>query len=1142
MSDGRDARIFASAWMSNSAGPTPPRPDYSARHHIGQRLPYHAIPAIACYLLLVVAITGIAAWAINTFWWAREELVSTHGLLPNHRLNQLVTATAVETGTDGNEQLLVADKRNFFVATPVKQLRYWQWFRLDELGYPLANSTIRGLSASDGKLAIVPEESGRRGLELGTLPGIGSRPALWDRPTIDTSSFPGASDEIARSVLFDPASGQRLIGGLGVAPYDPVLRHWGRQVLSFTTLKAPQINELTALGDGLIAALGTQGVDTLRWADGTWQSVSHLDRIGAGGLGGVVPEVAHFTPAADHPQPGSGELTYLTAGLGLGRLRLTAGRIDGNDVRIGEGRADKLSRDSLMRAQSGTQGDSAWMLYRIGEKNDAVGVALYRYAQHQMLGLPADKPIPVGADAIIAPDPQENRTAWIGGRGLYAVRLTPDNELEAIDTQVPAARVEQVAPGRNTVFAAARNGAELTSPLEVLSAPRDDALGGLSDAWSAFIGPRQLDSPLSLADITAATDGTLGASHDSALIVGTRKDGIVAFDRASRELYRPFNSAVVSPGTEDLHARGKSIVQVGDDHSVNFFDGTQWKRLIAANGTDLAADGIRVALSLGSDLVLSDGKSIARYSAQTHQWQALPRLEVSRMVLALDSLWAVGPKDALYRLPLADPKSWQPMDNAERVIDLYADAEMIAVIGRRDTTVRAWVMTAGAKQPTVVFQSNDLAGDPSAWREFAVRGRQLFVVPQGGAIGHYDGDTHTWSSIDLPPGSGAPRGLAATDSGLWFVDDRGKASFRPLSGNAWTVAAERVQRLRTDGHKVAIVTEDGHVAISNDGAAPLRTIVGDALSAAPERVSTGIFFKNMLILASDAGVHRYDPRQHQWENAALPAGPIVEFAHAAEALYARTRAGGVLLWKGKSIAEWVPVNDAGGSPLHADRLAGSDGSYVAAAAHDGGVSAMFAVEPTRARPVLLVSRLHAAGTVSAAAEIGQELIVGTSSGAIASYAKSGDGPRSWSNDLTNPQQTGPVHALLVPPGRSDRLIVAGTTVSVLQRQPPDGRWMAGNPVLRNMAVAQTTADARSLYGLDTRVGADSPLARVDLASGQEVPIIAAAFPNSKGSPSSNSRDRHRAAAARGDLARRRGRSGGGLQPAAARLGQERRHH
>jgi hypothetical protein len=1107
MSDDRGSspvgRILESAGTLNSEAPVAPV-NYRSRYHAGQRPPFHAIPALGCYLLLLVAAAAAVTYATRTYWWARAELVSTHGLLPDHRLNKLVTATAVEMGPQGRERLLVADETNLFLGSPIKSLRYWQWFPLEQFGQPLAGSTIRGLSASDGRVAIIPEARQRRGLLLGALPDVGSRPKLWDRPVIDLSYFPRVSDKNARAALFDRMSGDWLIGALNVGPYNRPTRQWKEPSLRDDA----QVSELTSLGDGIIAALGAQGVDTLRWTDGHWRPVSHLGRTGDSGLRGSIPRFAQFGQIPGSPA-GTGTLTYLSEAYGLGQIRLDGGRIESVDERIGEGRAHGITREALTRAVAGVDRASAWMLYRTDERDTNLGVAHYRFKQHRMMGLPAGQPISVGSDAIITPDPNAPQTAWVGGRGLFAVHARPNERLEAVDARLATVRVEEVLPARDTIFAAtksAKTDGTPANPTAVMAAPRDDALRGRGSAWSPFIGPRRLESPLALNDITAATDGVLNG-HDS-LLLGTRKAGIVAFDRVNRELFRPFtdsaSAAIVAPGTLDLHSRGRSIVQVASDHSVNFYDGNAWQRLIAANWADLVPGRIRVAVAGESVLVLSDGQSNAVYDARTHEWYPLPPLEVSRMVVALNSLWAITPKKALYRLPFSDVKRWRPIDSAERVLDLHAQPDMLAVLGQRGDNVRLWVLKGDASEPKVVFESNESIGDPDKWQTFAVHGKQLFVTPHNGEIGRYDGETHRWSSIGLPPAASALRHFVVTDRGLWFVDARGLASFRPHDGNEWTKVADRAQKLRmgTDGHTVTIQTEDGRVLVGEDGANPPRTIVGGALSAAPEKISAGVFFKGSLIVASDVGVHRYDAERHDWENVSR-ADPIVEFAQSADALYARSRSGAVLLWNSDDLAGWEPATDANAKPLRAERLAGSGGSYVAAASRESGVSALFSAEPARAKSLLFGSPLRAAGTISAAVEIDHDLVIGTTGGAISIYGKTAAGQRGWTNDLAGPGQAGSVGSLLVPPGRSDRLIVVGppqaqAALLVAERPAPDQPWVAPRPVLNTMKVTDAAVDAASVFAIDSREDAPVSLARFDLATRQETAIIGAAFPRSSG--------------------------------------------
>jgi hypothetical protein len=1106
---GATGRIHESAGTIRSKQPPPVA--YRARDHAGQRPPFHAIPALALYVLLVVAAAAVATYAIKQLWWVRAEFVSTHGLLPEHRLNKPVTATAMEMGEEG-QRLLVADQSNLFVGTPIRSLRYWQWFPIAQLGRTVAGSTIRGLSASDGNVALVPERADRRGLVLGTLPRIGAWPALWDRPVIDMSRFPRLTDKTARAALYDRRSGDWLIGALDVSPYNADTRQWKPPLLRAGAREAgPQINDLTALGDGMIATLGSEGIDTLRWIDDRWRTAG--PRIGEADLRGSIPRVAQFSPLAGQPA-GTGALTYLSEAFGLGQMGVVEGRIEGGvNERIGEGRADGISFQALTRATAGNGAESAWMLYRSAVNDEALRVALYRFKPHQMLGLPAGRSIPVGSDAIIASDPIVPETAWVAGHGLFSVKAGPGNRLEAVDAKLAAKLVEEVAPARDTIFATAKADGAPKSPAAVVAAPRTLALGGSGNAWSAFIGARRLDTSISLDDITAAADGDF-KGHDS-LILGTRKDGIILFDRVSRELFRPFtdaaSAAVVAPGSLDLHARGRSIVQVTSDHSVNLYNGSAWRRLIAPGGADLVANRLRAAVSdVGaSALVLSDGKSNAIYDARAHQWYPLPPLEVSRMVAALDSLWAVTPAGVLHRLPFADPQ-WQPIDSTEHVLDLYAQPDMIAVLVQQGTTYRIWTMRPDASARKVVFESNESAGDPAQWRTFAVQEKQLFVAPHAnGAIGRYDRETHKWSTIPAPAATPA-RDLVATDRGLWFVDSAGLASFRPKDGDAWTALPDRdrVQTLRMgmDGNTVVIETVDRRVLVGED-ASSLQTIVGGTLSAAPDKITAGVFFEGSLIVASNAGIHRYDAQRHDWENAPPRPDPIAEFAYSTDALYARTAGNAVLQWNSKDLAGWAPVNDASGTPLRAVRIAGAGGAYVAVVTPENGVSALFAAEPAQPKPLLLGSRLQATGPISAAVEFGQELVVGTKNGALASYAKDAAGPQRWT-DLANPGQIGAVGALLIPPGRTDRIVVVGTPqaqtsrLAVLERRDPGGPWAVQPPVLANTrigdAAVAVTVDADGAFAIDSRADAAVPLARVDLGSRQETAIVGAAFPAASG--------------------------------------------
>jgi hypothetical protein len=1119
------SRVSEVAASMPTEGSSPQVVDYLARDHQGQRIPFHAILSIAAYILLAFVLLMGAAFAIQSYWGPCKELVSTHAILPEHRLNEPVTALAVERRSQGRERLLVADKWRLFIATPLERLwnwqrrscgviKYWQWFPVDKLGGVIANSVIRGLSAADDKLAIVAERDGARALALGQLPNISSPPGLWNNPVIDATTFPGITDESARAILLDAKSGERLVGGKsGVAPYDPKARSWKSLLPSqpMTTTSSgsqpdnKEVFDLASLGAGMFATLGVKGVEVWRRDGDHWEKLTAETQDASVALVGATPVVGHFTADSDGAPPGVGSLTYLTQDHALGQLRLDRGAVKQSVTWIAPGRADKLSRESLTRAAAGTNGQSAWMLYRAGGGDDLLGVAHYLFADHRMLALDGAHAVPAGSDALIAVDPVRDNTVWVGGNGVYAVRPATESALQAVNTNLDSARVDEITVGKTQVFAAAREKKSEPSQAAIVSAEVDEKKPSFVAPWSTFVGARRLESPLSLSDITAATDALLPASpikwpefgvadHDS-LVLGTRKDGVVVFDRASREMFSFAASSAAAAVTEDLHARGPLIVQVAGDHSVNLFDGTEWRKVITASASPLAADQIKTALALDKDLVLSDGQAIARYSAERHEWHALPPLQVSRMAASLGSLWAVGPNDVLYKLPLDNAQQWKKVDDPDRVIDFYADAKTLIVITQHEDKMRVLLLTDPLRSPTVIFESNETNGSSDQWRAFAVRGRQLYVAPHADGIGTYDAATHTWSTLSSPPDVTAASKLALSSRGLWLLDGRARVWYRPEGGAQWTMASDHVSQLRGDGQDVSILADDGRVLASSNGDLPLNVVVGDGLSAPPGKIAAGALFNGQLIVASDTGVHRYNPLQHSWENAAFPNGPIVEFARSATNLYARSRAGEVWRLNGAGLSDWQVANDPSGSPISAKRLVGSDTASVAVLTQDGALLKLSDSSPTRAEPILIGSRLHASGAIAAAVEVGSDLAIGTIGGAVSVYGAKSDGPRVWFNDLVDPAQTNRIRSLIAPPGRTDRLVVFGADLAfLLHRQKSTGGWDPASPVFRDMKLASVAVDSKTLFGLDARANSANPLARADLDSGQESPIIGKAFP------------------------------------------------
>lgn len=1103
-------RIIAVArhWRARGSGT---QPGYEPEQHAGQRATIFVTPTLVVLCgVLGLVVCGMLLVAL----WMRGfgEEVTSGAIKPSNKLDKPVTAVAVDTFSAGGTRLLATDYATLHVGKLIKDLHYWQRQPVAQLAPYLAAPTIVGMAPDHDRIVFLSEKNGRRGLAAFTLPDNIRKMTPWARPILDTSFFPGANDENVSSIAFDPATGDRFIGAAGVGIYNVAERRWKLAITRESKgIEASHVNDLALLPDNRLAIMGDAGITIGQWQGKVWEKPVHF-RLASGLVSDHVKLGQFYPSGSDKSATSSGDLVYLTADRGLGELRLNSiGTEASLSTFIGEGRAHALTRPNLLRAAETREHSNLWMVYKSAEATEKYLAASYQVGTHHMRGLPTTEAWIGSPDLTLAVDDHVTAppTAWVGEQGVH--RLTADGHTTLAKARVGLTdqKIGEIVPTPQVIFAKT-SPVEQTTPPTVFAAKRSDLGPSKAGKWDTYIGPRRFPN-LKLDDITAAADGqwASGADQHAALYVGTTNQGIGVFDRHSRELFRVFekeqNDGSVAAGTLDLAAAGPMLAQVGSDRSLNVFDSKSWHTLIPSGGTTIKPNEVRTVVASGPDLVIGSSQQIGHYSAMTHQWQALPPLpNLERLVLAAGHLWGIDRNRLLHVYPLLNQAGaqWRVDDQDERVVDVYGDEHMMAVIAERAGATRLWVRTLAAADKQVLVEATALPGQASAWTAAAVQDAQLYLAPHAQGIARYDLTTHQWQKLPAPSNViGAVRQLVVTSAGLWLLSEQGVLSFLPHGDAQWQTAAESVYRLGFDNANVIALKREGQVLVSQNGQFPMQMLVGDSLPEAVEQLKAGIVFNDALFLAMPGQVVRYEADKHHWSNVSPAAGRTVQqFAPSAKHLYARLDNGHVFRWPGgaQDKPSWQPVMKDGNRPLEAEEISGHGGPIVAVWERDGRVTVLSDEQPDKPVTILAASRFEFTQAPTAAAEIGRDLMLATADGVVATYAKAKDAPWQWSAIVGSDKALGPVRELLVPPKRSDRVVAIGDKNWLLRKAGPESAWTSGRQLLTDVGPVDGAVSSKHFYGLVQKPSESSLLVRTALDSDQpdhhkEV-VIGAHFP------------------------------------------------
>jgi hypothetical protein len=864
-----------------------------------------------------------------------------------------------------------------------------------------------------------------------------------------------------------------LIGGPGVGVYNAASRRWD-SVLSRSSgqLDLADVSDLEFASPNALIVAGRNGVNALRWSRGQPVKLSHANK--ASGLAG--DNIKTIQPIRHIGRPTSTDVTYQTEkdALGYVRVNLTSGDISDMRTLIAESRAQGLSRDALVRADADPKHEGLWMMYRQPQAREMMLAAFYQTPEHHMRGVtPSDAWHESGQATLVPDDYTDNPTAWVGGKGLRELTARRDDAIDITKAGLANVTVNEVVPTPTTIFARVR-ATNTSLPMCLRAALRQQPAHQGARDWSYQIGPRRFPG-VTLGDITAAAEGTYG--QQPALFFGTLDKSIAAFTYDSREFFQAYvsndaNEAGPARGSLDIYALGSKLVQVGSDRSLRLYNGSSWSTVIPDSGIRMDPDEATVMGAQANHLFIGSDSQIGYYNAKTHHWYTIPfDAELERLIVAIDRLWAISKTRVLYSCSLTEAISpnatvsdvWTQEEPS--VVDIHGDDQTIAVIANDKDTYRLWVQTAGQTDRRTIVTTTGLPGDSQTWSAAAVEGTRLYIAPHEGKIGQYDILTHTWTDI-VPPSSSntSVTKLVATPTGLWLLNGLRDLYFLAKGSLDWKQAASHVNRLNSNGECVLALTEKGQVLLSHpsSGDLPMTTLVGDAFQDSLQNVQAAVVFKNRLFIATPQRAGRYDTERHSWHTySASQFSGIVEFAYS-ENLYARAQEGTVWRWSPDEDT-FNRVNTADGQAVKAKRISGSGGSMIVVHMQDGRVLALVDDEGEHPKTVLAATRCPIHPPFAVGAQIGQDLMLASKQGEMATYGKIPNQPFKWypvNVTLPDPRQ------LLVSSGNDDRaVIVNNSKASLLKRSNDSGRWTHEHYLVTSATDLQGALSDSDFYGL-----------------------------------------------------------------------------
>ncbi|MFO7904862.1 MAG: hypothetical protein R6U98_19520 [Pirellulaceae bacterium] len=844
-------------------------------------------------------------------------LFYTEGLRPisnvpefRYSIEEIEPTVVADSPEEGKSNIWIGTRKNGVRCfNPDVLLSEYQLDR-KSTGNGLLSDHVSDIDISRSLISFTCESGGRRGAVTSRGNMVPASGTFSKRPLLDYSSLGQAMGNSLSSACVGKSPETLWVGSStsGLGRYRRHTRHWGPTYTKHSgAISSDHITDLRPWSGGLLVA-SDYGLDVCRddldSNGGDLSKVDSSDEFGSRGIKSL------------HPRRSSDGLDLWCASFGKGVSRANIrpdGRIDTPEIIISERSVAGLDTSKCRMAAYNARKRVLCVAF---EQTEGMGVARYRFADHDWLG--TNRALPVSDLLDVQSDESDGVLAGTAD-GVWHVHEQTNAQADHLTPRfrgLENERVAELAASPSWIWAHSQWQAPPgLSAVRLRCSPNTNDSSDGQWQWSDLIGPgRFMD--LREDDILCADY----VADDKTYYFGTRGKGIGKYHGDSHDLEpvggdSESDSPLGGADLIDIAAAGGGAMAVVTGEGELFVRSMdkQWRQAWS-NSQGLPMERNEVTCAAANDRLLFVGSDsvIGSYDVKTHQWRQLPNLDgLGKLYCTGGVLWALTDSRQLFSLKVGENEArWQP--KLQDVVRISRSRTGLLILARQDNGVNAVYVAGGSVLDELVALCQprplDGAADSSRWSSCCATGKLLYLAGDKGSIDLYNLNTRAWTTIELPDYVGGVRRMSANSRGLWVLSDEDALVLWNSEHEVWSEApvCENVESFARHGMDDLLVllkprqtgdvgseqTRDRLLLVS--GGQDRRVLIGPALDADTwnEKITVAAEFNDTLFLASGGNVARYRTKGHGWKSFNLDGSHDVRAAQSGNYLYALGRQGG----------------------------------------------------------------------------------------------------------------------------------------------------------------------------------------------------------------------------------------------------------